>query len=351
MRRILRAFIVGCALSAALLAVAVFVLAREDGSDRAGPSELAGRTDQGAVFHLRLDRERGRIRRLATQVSAFCPGSGSWGHDWTAAAGAPFQFGGNSFTVAQTVQPAYRDGTRATLVLTATGDLTRNPAEGTVHMDATVRHAGGRISRCDSGVVRWRAPVRRPLNAAPKGPARLIMVPLDGVEADDLEPIAKAVASRYGVRPQIRSRVRSPAGARDAERDQWEGETIIDSLVDAPAADPGVAIIAVTDRDLYWAKRPAATFYFDFARTNQSHALISTFRLDPSAYGEPADPRLRAARLRKLVTRYLGRLAFGLRATSTDPRSVLRRSYSDVATIDAMSERFCPDRETLVDDC
>jgi hypothetical protein len=169
--------------------------------------------------------------------------------------------------------------------------------------------------------------------------ARLGDFPLD--RAEDLVDYYR---SKYGVEATLLPLARLDPAAWDKQRQQVVAEAAIWSIktVHADVAgDPGAVIIGLISADLYIRKRPDWRWAFGFrgqgASDNRRLAVVSTARM--------AWPRGRAGdditsvRLRKMVTRYIGLMYFGL-PLSKDPRSVLYDDVGGVDDLDRMGEDF-----------
>jgi predicted Zn-dependent protease len=95
-------------------------------------------------------------------------------------------------------------------------------------------------------------------------------------------------------------------------------------------------VIAVTSEDLYVRSRPDWGWAFGL-RDDGHLAVVSTARME-AAPGLVGD-RLEDTRLRKMVTKDIGVLFFGL-DQSPDPTSVLFNNILSVDDLDAMGEDF-----------
>ena len=162
--------------------------------------------------------------------------------------------------------------------------------------------------------------------------------PLGGFPTAQLRDLADFYAERYDIRVEILSSAPIPVAARDEARDQLVGEALVDDFrVTYPeAADPARIVIGVTTEDIYLRVRPDWSWAFG-VRVEGHLAVLSTARMGP-AFG-PFGERIEAARLRKMVTKYIGALYYVL-PESTDPRSVLYGNVLSVGDLDAMSEDF-----------
>ena len=121
----------------------------------------------------------------------------------------------------------------------------------------------------------------------------------------------------------------------DAERDQLVAERLLDAIAatDVVAADPEAVVIGLTDADMYIAAQDWRYAYG--LRSGGTLAIVSTARMDDGF----ATEERRNQRLRKMVTKNLGILYFGL-GVSDDPRSVLYRDILGPDDLDYASEDF-----------
>lgn len=103
------------------------------------------------------------------------------------------------------------------------------------------------------------------------------------------------------------------------------------------AASPTSILIGVTNEDIYISELDWK-FALNFRQTPHE-LVISTARLNPAYYGEPAVPSLLETRLRKLLTKNIGISFYGLELTS-DRGSVLYNDIEDMETLDAMGEDY-----------
>ena len=162
--------------------------------------------------------------------------------------------------------------------------------------------------------------------------------PLGAFPAADLEDLATFYAERYDLEVQILSPAAIPRVARDAARDQLVVETLIEALRAAypEARDPSRVVIGFTSDDVHIRERPDWTWAFGMA-TEGHLAVLSTARMGPEP--GPFGHQLETARLRKMVTKYIGFLFFDL-SLSSDPHSVLYNNILGVPDLDAMGEDF-----------
>ncbi len=126
-----------------------------------------------------------------------------------------------------------------------------------------------------------------------------------------------------------------PAGAMDAGRDQLIAERLIDAIAanEVLLDDPDAVVIGLTDVDMYIA---ASDWNYAYGlRSRGTFAVVSSARMGDGF----ADEARQHQRLRKMVTKNIGILYYGL-AVSDDPRSVLYRDILGPQDLDYASEDF-----------
>jgi hypothetical protein len=126
-------------------------------------------------------------------------------------------------------------------------------------------------------------------------------------------------------------------------RDPTRGQLAVEDLVPdleatyPEAADPNHVVIAVLRGDIYTKGRPDWRFVF---RGGDDHVgVVSTARMH-AAIG-PFGDLVEAGRLRKMVTRSIGFLYYGI-PFSVVPQSVLYVQLLGVSDIDRMGDDFDP---------
>ena len=101
-------------------------------------------------------------------------------------------------------------------------------------------------------------------------------------------------------------------------------------------ADPGAVVIGLVTTDLYLRERTDWAWAFGL-RAEGRFAVVSTARMS-WPLGLASDGRT-MSRLRKMVTKDIGLMYFGLSA-SDDSHSVLYRNVDGVDDLDRMGEEF-----------
>jgi predicted Zn-dependent protease len=108
------------------------------------------------------------------------------------------------------------------------------------------------------------------------------------------------------------------------------------------AKNPRTRVIGITPYDMYMeAMREQWAFTFSLRSADQRLAVISYARMDPANLGDVPDTTLLRSRLRKMVTKNIGIMYFGL-AVSDNPRSALFRNILGVDDLDRMTDDFSP---------
>jgi predicted Zn-dependent protease len=170
---------------------------------------------------------------------------------------------------------------------------------------------------------------------------RVYFAPLGELQSIDLDALTAHYQERFGITIGVLPDLRIAPDLVDADRQQLIAEEAISRLRtthQAVESDPGALLIGLTEEDL--AVRSIPEWRFAFAlRTQGRYAVISSARMDPLFFGEPADADLLHTRLRKMITRVIGFYYFGLPA-SFDPRSVLYTDILGLDDLDAVSEEF-----------
>jgi len=130
------------------------------------------------------------------------------------------------------------------------------------------------------------------------------------------------------------------ARAFDRSRKQYVAEDLIASLRQALpelAAEPGATVIAVTEADMY-IRAYEWGFAFNY-RDGQGFAVVSSARMVPWLYRLRGKEYLLQTRLRKMVSKNIGLLVYGL-PLSRDPTSLLYNQVLGLDDLDLIQETF-----------
>jgi len=164
------------------------------------------------------------------------------------------------------------------------------------------------------------------------------LAPLGGFPAAELEGLIEFYAERYNLPVGVLPPAEIAAVPRDPTRNQLSSEDLIGGVVARyPQAVLGnLVVIGVLPADMYSRGRP--DWRFVFGTWSEAHlGVISTARM--GARLGPFERQIELARLRKMLTRYIGFMYFGL-PESTDPKSVLYAPLLSLDDLDTMGEEF-----------
>lgn len=172
-------------------------------------------------------------------------------------------------------------------------------------------------------------------------PQRVYLVPLGEIFALDYQALVAYYQRQFGVALTVLDPVPLTLAEVDLQRGQLVAEALLARMRAAsPDQDrePAALLIGLTEADMYVREVPDWRYAFADRREGR-YAVISSARMDPFNYGGEPDPELLHARVRKMITKTLGLLYFGL-PLSDDPRSVLYRSILGLDDLDAVGEDF-----------
>ena len=186
-------------------------------------------------------------------------------------------------------------------------------------VDAALKRAAARLTYLQYQMTsRWAGPPVIPRLSRGK----VYLVPL-GSPSLDLRDLAASYQQQLRLEVEV-----LPALALDrAVRNEQRGQLIAEELIalmgrNYPklACDPDAVLIGITSQDMY-----VYTLDWDYAvnfHPNSRLAVISSARFDPQFDGQPPNSGLLAARTRKLLTKNIGMLHYGL-GFSNDPFSIM----------------------------
>ena len=166
--------------------------------------------------------------------------------------------------------------------------------------------------------------------------ARLHIVPIHlGAQAHHLRPLAARIERALGLEARIEEATFDPETQFDPNRGQYNSTGLLAHLLRDPSTRTATRILGVTGVDLFI---PVLTYVFGEAQLDGRAAVVSTYRLDNTVYGLPADEPLLLARLEKEAIHELGH-TYGL--LHCDSLQCVMRASTYVEEIDLKSERFC----------
>jgi predicted Zn-dependent protease len=160
--------------------------------------------------------------------------------------------------------------------------------------------------------------------------------PIGDFPRQKVEALVAHYRAKYDLTIEIVAPIPVPPDALDPERDQLGADRLLEAIKasDVAVADPEAVIIGLTDHDMY-IEELTWRYAYALRSDNGLHAVISTARF--GAYR--ADEAKQMQRLRKMVTKNLGILYYGL-GQSDDPGSVMYGPILGPDDLDAVSEDF-----------
>ena len=157
---------------------------------------------------------------------------------------------------------------------------------------------------------------------------------------DQIMRLARYYQRELGLEIPVLKSVAIPANAMDSNRGQLVAEKLAEDLRNEfpqLACDPQAILIGFTAQDVYIA---AKQWKFAFGwRDDARTAVVSTARMDLHYFGQPFWGSSPEVRLRKMVTKDIGILYYGL-PQSNDPKSVLYNNIMGIQELDAVGEDF-----------
>lgn len=163
----------------------------------------------------------------------------------------------------------------------------------------------------------------------------LFLVVMGDFPVADAEALVVHYREKFDISIELLPSIPMPPEAYDAERDQYIAEALIRSIGERHdiAVDPDAVVIALTNADIYIAGQDWTYAYG--LRADGHLAIVSSARMNAFF----ADDNLEKQRLRKMVTKNIGVLYYGL-PVSDDPGSVLYRDILGPQDLDRASEDF-----------
>ena len=144
--------------------------------------------------------------------------------------------------------------------------------------------------------------------------SKIYFVPIGDFPTEQLQPLVEFYRQKYKLGIAVLNSIPVDLVTRDASRQQLVAENLVASVrsgVPEHSSDPGAILIGFTSEDIY----PASMnwqFAFGWRESDAHSAVVSTARLNLVNPGQPADSNVSSVRLRKIVTKDLGILYYGL---------------------------------------
>jgi predicted Zn-dependent protease len=186
----------------------------------------------------------------------------------------------------------------------------------------------------------------QPISAAAALPAqaqkpKIYFVPIGNFPDEQLQPLVENYRKKYKLEITIVNGISVDPATRDPSRQQLMAETLAAGLrsnVPEAASDKGSIVIGFTSEDIYPTSKNWQ-FVFGWRDSSARTAVVSTARLNLVDIAQPMTPDTPGTRMRKIATKDLGILYFGL-PQSNNPNSVLYNQIMGIEELDAVGEDF-----------
>ncbi|HET7874265.1 MAG TPA: hypothetical protein VFN71_01970 [Methylomirabilota bacterium] len=186
----------------------------------------------------------------------------------------------------------------------------------------------------------WRSSAPEPPELRPQKRA-VYLVPIGPPTPPFIEDLVQHYRDKYGIWIVVLPEVPLEPAVVDNRRGQVIAEEAIELIKRAnpdQAADTGAVLIGLMTHDIYI--RGFTRWRWAFAlREDGRFAVVSTARMDPRFWGGRPDDALFQTRLRKMVTKNIGAMYFGLEP-SRKRRSVMFGPILGLDDLDRIGEEF-----------
>jgi predicted Zn-dependent protease len=178
------------------------------------------------------------------------------------------------------------------------------------------------------------------LPACSRREPQIYFVSLGNVPPQTIEQLTAHYKEKFGVTIKTLPAIRLDRTLVTRHRNQIAAEDLIALMREKypnVTNDLNAIVIGLTPADIY-----ISGFDWDYAfnlRLGDRTAVVSTARMDPANFSQPANEELLNTRLRKMVTKNIGVLYFR-KSLNSNPRSVLYKEVGGVEELDAMGEDF-----------
>jgi predicted Zn-dependent protease len=169
-------------------------------------------------------------------------------------------------------------------------------------------------------------------SAAQRG--TLYLVPILATP-DLLDALSAYYQQNLALDVQILPALEPRASTFDPDRRQFVAEELVKQLRTSQGGNSRLgAVIGVTSKDMYIRE---LSWRFAFSLREPPYAVVSYARMDPVVFGRAPDRDLLLKRLRKMVTRNVGIMIFGL-PRHADPTNLMYRNVLGVDDLDKLDE-------------
>jgi len=168
---------------------------------------------------------------------------------------------------------------------------------------------------------------------------RICFVPLGRVNPRYVFQLVDYYAAEYELEIGLLTPSSIPEEAIDPGRNQVDGPSLADymeRLFPADAVDPDVVLIGLTPMDIYDRESHYRFLFGSRGTFEDPRGVVSTYRMQLGAAAPPDGDEV-ISWTRKLVTKYIGLLYYGLEE-SGDPKSPLYDHILSLSDLDRMGE-------------
>ncbi|MDO8612785.1 MAG: hypothetical protein Q7R32_08180 [Dehalococcoidia bacterium] len=216
--------------------------------------------------------------------------------------------------------------------------------EAAPHDEATPGEADDQYPLCSRSRQRTCLEAQTELESVASGSCdgfgrRICFVPLGRVNPDFVLQLVEYYEAEYGLAIGVLTPSTIPEEAIDPGRNQVDGPSLtayIERLFPAEASDPEVVLIGLTPMDIYDRESHYRFLFGSRGTFEDPRAVVSTYRMQLGVTAPPDGDQV-LSWARKLVTKYIGLLYYGLEE-SGDPKSPLYNNILSLRDLDRMRE-------------
>jgi predicted Zn-dependent protease len=164
--------------------------------------------------------------------------------------------------------------------------------------------------------------------------ASVCIAPLGWVSPELVRHLVDYYRDQYGLTVSVLTPSAIPENLLNSERAQVDAHDLLALIRAQFEQHPGSVVIGLTSVDMYISTQD---WRYAFGLLADSNGVISTIRMSSGSYGEEPYGDLLSSRARKLVSKYIGLLHYGL-PLSSDPESAMYNNILGPDDLDRMTE-------------
>lgn len=163
---------------------------------------------------------------------------------------------------------------------------------------------------------------------------RVCIAPLGLVSPELVRHLVDHYQDQYGLTVSVLTPSAIPERLLNGERAQVDAHDLLTLIQAKFGQNPGTVVIGLTSVDMYISTQD---WRYAFGLLDDFNGVISTIRMNSASYGEESNPDLLSSRARKLVSKYIGLLHYGL-PLSSDPESAMYNNILGPGDLDRITE-------------